>query len=480
MFALAERLLERGADHEFRCCSAGDRLHRWGDCLSAERVTSFATAPLAIASANSKPARWKLSSRFIAAALDSHSVVGLTFCALIYLVCLTGTASVLLDEIKLVEQPAPAAEQLRAGTLNSAVASVLAREPSPAALYAIAPTTPRQRLTVTAFGHGGERSFISDAQGSVVPEQTPFADFVTDLHMTLTAPAPWGSMVVGLAGAALLALIVSGVLAHPRIFRDAFRLRLNGSRRLREAELHNRLSVWGLPFHIAVTLTGALFGLSNLAVLAVAGLGFHGDTTRVLAPLSGPDVVVDSRAAPVPDLEELVRRARAQLPGSHLEYVGIERPGTRGAKVTVEMGAAGRLPRGEDFHFDAPGREIGRTGYLTGPGGLQVYSGAAEAHFGFFGGLPVRVIYVVLGAALTFITATGFNIWLERQAERGRGWPRVRGAWKAWTQGVMVALGVAALLSRVVPVGWTFWGVVLIAQAIALWRGQQHTRLTRP
>lgn len=111
---------------------------------------------------------------------------------------------------------------------------------------------------------------------------------------------------------------------------------------------------------------------------------------------------------------------------------------------------------------------------------MQVYSGAAEAHFGFFGGLPVRVIYVVLGAALTFITATGFNIWLERQAERGRGWPRVRGAWKAWTQGVMVALGVAALLSRVVPVGWTFWGVVLIAQAIALWRGQQHTRLTRP
>ena len=417
--------------------------------------------------ADAERLRWKLSSRSIAAALDSHSVIGLAFSALIYLICLTGTLSVLVDELKLLEQPYPAVAPLHPGAFNSAVQAVLGREPSPAVLYAVAPTTPRQRLTLTAYGSNGEQTFISDDQGTVVPQRTPFADFVTHLHMRLTAPAPWGSLVVGMAGAALLALIVTGVLAHPRIFRDAFRLRLNGSQHLREAELHNRLSVWGLPFHITVTLTGALFGLANLAVLTVAGLGFHGDTARALAPLSGPAAPADSRPMGVPDVEELARRAMAQIAGSRLDSVGIERPGTRGSRVTVEVGRAGRLPRGEDFHFDAAGHQIGRTGFLTGSRGLQVYSGAGQAHFGFFGGLPVRLAYVALGAALTFVTATGFNIWLARQAGRGRPRMQLQSVWRAWTRGVPVALGAAALLSHFLPVAWTFWTGVLMAQGIA-------------
>jgi uncharacterized iron-regulated membrane protein len=404
----------------------------------------------------------------VAAALESHSVLGLAFCALIYLVCLTGTVSVLVDEMKLIEQPLPAAHPLLPGELNTAVAEVLARTPSSSALYAFAPTTPRQRLTVTAYDAVGEQTFVSDGRGTTIPQHTPFADFVTNLHMTLTAPAPWGSLMVGMAGTALLALIVTGVLAHPRMFRDAFRLRLNGSRRLHEAELHNRLSVWGLPFHLAITVTGALFGLGNLSVLTIAQLGFHGDGSRVLAALSGPEVAEDSQAAALPNLEALVRRVQSRVQSSHLVYVGVERPGTRGAKVTVEVGLRGHLPRGEDFHFDASGRPIGGSGDLSESTGLQIYSGAAQVHFGRFGGLPVRLVYVALGAALTFITATGFNIWLARQAARGRPRPRLRGAWKAWTWGAPLALAVTALTSGLVPVGWVFWSVVLAAQGIAL------------
>ena len=412
--------------------------------------------------------RGSIPPAFTAAALSGHSAVGLAFGALIYLVCLTGTLSVFVDEFKLIEQPLPGASAPAPGALDHAIARVAARSPG-GTIYALAPTTPRQRLTLTASGPGGGGSWIADVRGDLTPARTPWTDFVTQLHMTLTAPAPWGSLVVGLVGAALLCLIASGVLSHPRIFRDAFRLKLSGSRRLREAELHNRLSVWGLPFHVAVTLTGALFGLAGLTASALTVTSFHGDAARALAPLTGPPVAADPRPDAGTDVEALVVRTRMLLPGSRLSYVGVERAGTRGARYTVEVTAPGRLPRGEQAYYDAGARLLGRGRFATGSLGLQLYSAAAQVHFGFFGGLPVRAAYGVLGLAQTYVAATGVSIWLARRRDRGLASPRLEAAWAAVTWGAPFALGVAAALSRLAPTV-VFWTSLAGAQALGwLW-----------
>lgn len=410
----------------------------------------------------------KIPARFTAAALSGHSAVALAVGALLYLVCLTGAVSVLVDELRLLEQPSPAPMALAPGALNRAIGAVAARAKPAEVLYAVAPLTPRQRLTVELFGGGREQEWLADGTGALRPLRTPFTDFVTDLHMTLTLPGPWGSLAVGAAGAALLSLIVSGVLSHPRIFRDAFRLRLSGSRRLREAELHNRLSVWGLPFHVTVTLTGAFFGLANLAVMAVAAIAFHGDASKVFAPLQPPPVAADPRPAALPDIESLVRRAQAERPGSGLTYIGIEHAGTAGARIGVQLSAPTRLPRGDQIVFDGLGRRVGSVDYATGDMGVQAYSAAANLHFGFFGGLPVRLAYAVLGLALTYVCATGVSIWLARRRDRGRALAPLERAWTAWTWGAPVALIVAAGLSRVAAPSLSFWIVVVLAQVAVL------------
>ncbi|WP_293383798.1 PepSY-associated TM helix domain-containing protein, partial [Phenylobacterium sp.] len=145
-----------------------------------------------------RPPIWpKVPPRFTAAVLASHSVIALALSALIYLVCLTGTVSVLVDELKLVEQPSPAAAAPRPGALNRAIAEVAAKAVPGSTIYALAPVTPRQRLSVSTNGPGGEQAFVADADGRVFPLRAPFTDFVTELHMTLTAPARWGSLIVG-------------------------------------------------------------------------------------------------------------------------------------------------------------------------------------------------------------------------------------------------------------------------------------------
>jgi uncharacterized iron-regulated membrane protein len=408
-----------------------------------------------------------LPPRLVANLLAGHSAVGLAFGALIYLVCLTGAISVFVDELKLVEAPAPAIRALAPGALDTAMAEAVQKLGGPGkagVVFISAPTTPRQRWTALS----GDRAWRMDAHGHLTPLHTPWTDFVCNLHMTLTLPGPWGSLLVGLIGAALLSLVVSGVLAHPRILRDAFVLRLGGGRRLQEADLHNRLSVWGLPFHVAVTLTGAFFGLSNLALMIVAALGFHGDAARALRVLSGPAAAADARPAPIPALEPLAAKVQALRPGAKLSYIGVEAPGTRSARITVEVTAPGRLPRGEQAYFDAQGRMIGRGRFASGSAGLQVYAGAAQVHFGFFGGLPVRIAYGVLGVALTYVSATGVTIWLVRRRDRGRPAPRLERAWLGWTWGAPAALALAAITSTWLPVAAVFWGAVVLILAAAL------------
>ncbi len=409
----------------------------------------------------------KLPSRLVADLLAGHSAIGLAFGGLIYLVCLTGTAAVFVDELKLIEAPSPVVKTVKPGVLNRALDTAIRNAGGAAKapfVFVTAPTTPRQRWTVLA----GVRSWRMDASGDLTPVRTPFTDFVTDLHMTLLLPGPWGAAIVGLIGAALLSLIVSGVLAHPRILRDAFTLRLGGARRLQEADLHNRLSVWGLPFHVAVSLSGAFFGLSYLMLATVAALGFHGDIGRAGQVLQGATIATDPTPMPMPPLDPLVAKARSLQPRSALSYVEVERPGTRGAQISIEVTAPGRLPRGEQAIFDNTGAMVGRGRFASGPLGLQAYSGAAQVHFGFFGGLPVRIAYGVLGAALTYISATGVTIYLARRRDRGRSAPRLERAWLAWTWGAPASLLIAAALSRIAAPAPCFWGAAVIILLINL------------
>src|SRR5690606_2751916 len=64
-------------------------------------------------SAPQRKRRWPLSPGTVRAVLSGHSLLGLAFAAIIYLVCLTGTIAVFAPDLERWEQPqAPAASQL--------------------------------------------------------------------------------------------------------------------------------------------------------------------------------------------------------------------------------------------------------------------------------------------------------------------------------------------------------------------------------
>lgn len=202
--------------------------------------------------------------RIVAQALGAHSLLGIVLGALVYQVCLTGALSVFAPEFKRWEQPrAPLVEAVAPEGFAAALAHGLAMSDTPVVTIAIfgpTPELPRMEIRLP-----GKIARYATADGMPAgPAATPWSLFITELHEELSLPHPFGPVAVGISGVALLAAIGTGVLAHRRFFRDAFRLRLGGTVRLEAADLHNRMSVWALPFHLTIAFTGAFLGLERI------------------------------------------------------------------------------------------------------------------------------------------------------------------------------------------------------------------------
>lgn len=407
----------------------------------------------------------------------AHSAIGLICCALLYLICVSGTAVVLYEEFQRLEQPdAPEMTRIAPAAVDRAVAAVLAREPGPTThLYVHLPTEALPRTTITT---DTQAVHVSAAGAIVVPEENAWSEFLLALHYRLNLPAIWGMSLVGLLGAMIVALAISGVVAHPRIFRDAFRLRARRRDAVATLDWHNRLAVWTLPFALAIALTGAMIGMYYISGYALAASNYDGDTEAAIAPVFGAEPAEDDAPAPLPRVAPMLEQMANDHPAVTVSYVILHDPGTRGQHVQVIGTHARRLIFGEYYGFAADGRFTGTVGLADGTLGQQIAASMYNLHFGNFGGLPVKLAYILFGIALCVVTATGTFIWLDKQARKGRPRPLIRAGWWGVSLGVPLAI-LATLLARLAlgnaaPFVAIFWVVTLLAVGAAILRHRRR------
>jgi len=396
----------------------------------------------------------KRPAGFVAAVLAGHSTLGLTFAALIYIVCFSGTVAVFANELLRWERPAgpvvtEATPAVLARTVEAGYARALSLGPVNE-LFVQLPTDDLPRLLIQAtHGETGViEAWLADESGALTQQEgIVWWQFLIGLHVRLHVPGVWGLILVGIIGVFTVSLIASGVLAHPRILKDAFLLRWGRSRRLQEADLHNRLSVWGLPFHLTIALSGAVLGLAPIAVNLLVETGHRGDTAPVYLELYGPGPGEDRAPAPIPDLQAIVEGLLRTYPDAAVEAVTLQNVATAGQLVHVITKRPGQLNLSERHFFDSTGTLLRTAGYDDGPAGIQWTAAMTALHYGWFGGWFVKIAYGVLGAALTIIAATGVNIWLARWSDKGRirrAWQRV---WTAIVWGQPAAFGASALVA---------------------------------
>ena len=429
-----------------------------------------------------KPIWPKIPAGFVRSVLAGHSALGLAFAALIYLVCFSGTVAVFAQEFHRWERPAaPMLHSVSPEAVQAALVAAqdrfIAAHPErtpPEHAYLTLPTPELPRFSVMLdIGHGQvEQTWMADGTGSL-SEEAPsvWTRFMTDLHIYLHLPRSWGMFVVGLTGVALLSSLISGVLAHPRVFKDAFHLRWGGSKRLQEADLHNRIGVWALPFHVIVSLTGALLGLTTVVVGVLAMVVFQGDMNKVYEMFLGPMPIDDPRPAPLPNLTGILHQLEASAPGHTATWIGVEHPNEQGQAVLITARREDRLTPGDNFMFDNQGRQIHASISDENTLGERILGVLGVLHFGWFGGWPIKVAYGLLGAGLTAVTSSGVAIWLARRRDKGRPAPRWEKIWIAtvWSQPFAFAVSMLVALVSPMVLPLIVWAAATLAAFAPVW-----------
>lgn len=412
----------------------------------------------------------RIPAGFVRAVLRGHSSLGLAFAALIYLVCLSGSLAVFAHEFQRWESAsAPQVTDATPDAVQTAFEGAIAKGgPGVEHVYITLPSADFPRLLLYVDAEQ-DREYLADAKGQIVEGSTfAWTEFITRLHINLHLPRTWGGFLVGLIGVALLSSLISGILAHPRIFRDAFHLRLGGSKRLQEADLHNRLGVWALPFHIIISLSGAFLGLTTIIVGVLGMAMFNGDVGKVYALFTPVPPIDDPRPAPVLDLKPMF--AKLPATGGRVEYVFTEHPTEMGGAALFNVKHPNRLAGTDGYAFRRDATLYDASPAAKNNLGEDVLASMGVLHFGWFGGGLVKIVYFALGLGLTYLAASGVNIWLARRRDKGRPAPGWERAWAAtvWGQpaGIAAAALAALVAGTIVPTIAT-WLIVSLAFLLA-------------
>ncbi|OUS31867.1 hypothetical protein A9Q99_01870 [Gammaproteobacteria bacterium 45_16_T64] len=411
----------------------------------------------------------KSSALRVKALLSGHSWMGLVIGALMYVVCLTGSLVVFFEEFERWEQPGiPEYMDYTPQLIEHSVEQFLLRvTESPASLYVVLPTVAMPRIHVS----DGEFEWFVNPDGSLgdIPRKG-WTYMLQELHIGLHLPQTVGIILVGILGVMLCALVVSGVFAHPKIVKDAFRLRLGGSNHLAQADLHNRLSVWGAPFYLIIGFTGAFIGLVGVVIATVAALSFDNNRDDVIDIIYGADPVI-THASPLRNYAVAMQELKKVAPTATPIYWVIQNINTDSQFIEIAATLPGRLTYSEIYRFHGNGEYIGHQGLADGDLGRQVAYSVYRLHFGHFGGFWVKVVYAALGMALTVVSATGINIWLAKRTRRSV----LNDLWVAIVWGTPLALALSALLSLLGLVSsQVFFTSLLGCIGLSVWLKDEH------
>ncbi|MFA9199934.1 MAG: PepSY-associated TM helix domain-containing protein [Cypionkella sp.] len=350
-----------------------------------------------------------------------HSLFGLKVSLFLAFVCLTGTIATVAHEIEWLYKPAVRATAHAPGSEDWGAMWAAAQRAYPTARLSGIGSYERADAayfakSVSATDAAGEAFtiYVDPGTSRVTGHEygRSFQDFMRALHYYLFLPRDWGFYLVAALGPVLLLSLVTGLIAYKKFWRG-FLTRPRWSRPLRTVagDLHRLAGLWSLWFVAVISLTSIYY------LLEWSGMDFQRPPPRVVA--AEPFAATAVSAARI---DRWIALAHSVKPG--LAITAVQLPYEEGDPAIVQGHWRANLvrERADAVYIDpASDQVIGqRTAHRMGLGERLVET-ADPLHFGTFGGLATKLVWVLFGLLLTGLAATGAIIYAKRTGQVLRG-----------------------------------------------------------
>ena len=253
---------------------------------------------------------------------------------------------------------------------------------------------------------------IDPYSGMVLAPSTEFTDtftgWVLEFHYTFLADHV-GLVVIGLIGVILCLLGVSGFFIYRKFWKSFFKMKWKTSLRLFSGNLHKRIGIVTAPFFLILGFTGAFWNIQHI-------LGhLNEEHEEEHAHLERTPVLEVS-------LDEMIAKSKQEIEGFQEMYISL--PHHPGDDPVYFYGySETRSPMHSDYScvtvFNAKTGELqSATDIRDTPAYLQAYDAFRPLHYGNFGGIPVKIIWCVLGLSPAILALSGTYIGICRLRQK--------------------------------------------------------------
>ncbi|MBR8836542.1 MAG: PepSY domain-containing protein [Stigonema ocellatum SAG 48.90 = DSM 106950] len=244
--------------------------------------------------------------------------------------------------------------------------------------------------------------YTAKVLGSRVWERS-LVGFLYTLHYSLFLGTP-GRIAIGVFGILLLLSTLTGTLLWSgwRNIRTGFKIRTQVPTYLFNYDLHNVGGILTAVLLSLIAVTGSLIVLAQFVL---------GGGQTIAQPILTQTPVA---------MSQLLQRADAALPGGKISFVIF--PEAQPRKILVRK----KFSEQTTGKFDLSAVEIDRyqgtilkaEKVLKPNAVFKVLLTIADLHYGRFGGLATRIVYIFVGFAPLILFITGFFIWRDRRKRK--------------------------------------------------------------
>lgn len=404
-----------------------------------------------------------------------HTWSGIVVVWLLYFMFVTGTLGYFDDEIDLWMKPEVGpSEQAPLNVTVPRLQAWLEKEKSDADLWFLYPTVKRTNphpgvfYQLPAISDDDEvrgRQDFNLTAGRPLDEvrETGGGQVLYRMHYLLHyLPGLSGYYVMAVVTMFMFVGLMTGVVAHKKIFKDFFTLRWAKGQRT-WLDLHNVASVATLPFQFMITYSGLLFTLSLLwmPLVVVGGYGFEVDRIKqVVESIQGESIDRANIPANQFPLVDLANQAELAWGKDRIAYIRVDYPGDANSRVTIGREGFGRANR-DSITFDGvsgvPIDDESR-GSLDNNAAFAVANVMLSFHEGTFANYVLRWLYFLSGLLGTVMIGTGAIYWVEKRRPKSSDNPgtesfrAVERANVATIAGLIAAVGLYFMANRLLPV----------------------------